>query len=157
MNNTLRLRPMTLDDVPGVVELDRLSFSLPWPERSFRFEVAENDASRCWVAEMDAGGRTHLVAMLVLWLVEGEAHIATLAVRPEFRRQGVGQAILQQTLQAAQAEGARSAMLEVRSGNLAAQELYRKYGFQVVGTRPHYYKDNNEDAILLTLDTLESI
>jgi len=70
--------------------LTRFRFSLPWPERSFRFELTENPVSCGWVAEVD--GR--IVAMLVLWFIIDEAHIATIAVHPDFRRQGIGEQIL---------------------------------------------------------------
>ena len=73
------IRRMTLEDVPTVHEIDTLSFSLPWPERSFQFELTENPVSRGWVAE--SGGR--IAAMLVLWLIVDEAHIATVATHPE--------------------------------------------------------------------------
>jgi ribosomal-protein-alanine N-acetyltransferase len=147
------IRRMTLDDVPRVAEIDRLSFSLPWPERSFRFEVTQNPASRGWVAEIES----HVVAMLVLWLIVDEAHIATIAVHPDFRRQGIGEQVLLAALRAARAEGARWAFLEVRAGNTAAQAMYRKYGFVVDGRRPKYYKDNNEDAILMSLEGLNGL
>ena len=52
----LFIRKMTLEDMPAVIELDQISFSLPWPERSFRFELTDNPASRCWVAEVDKRG-----------------------------------------------------------------------------------------------------
>ena len=145
-----QIRRMTLADVPQVAEIDRLSFSLPWPERSFRFEVTENPVSRGWVVEVE--GR--IVAMLVLWLIVDEAHIATIAVHPDFRRQGIGEEILLDALAAAQEKGARRAFLEVRIGNTIAQAMYKKYGFAVDGVRPKYYKDNNEDAILMSLDNL---
>src|SRR5512140_1346880 len=103
------IRRMTLEDVPAVHEIDTLSFSLPWPERSFRFELTENPVSRCWVAEVD--GR--IAAMLVLWFIIDEAHVATIAVHPDFRRQGIGEQILLCALRSAQAEGARRAFLEV--------------------------------------------
>jgi ribosomal-protein-alanine N-acetyltransferase len=147
------IRKMTLQDVPAVAELDRNSFSLPWPERAFVFEVAANPAARCWIAE-DEHGR--IVGMLVMWLIVDEAHIATLASHPEFRKQGIGAHLLTQALQAARAEGARRALLEVRAGNEAAQAMYRKFGFEAAGRRPRYYKDNGEDAILMTLDHLEA-
>jgi ribosomal-protein-alanine N-acetyltransferase len=146
----LIIRRMTLEDVPAVHAIDLLSFSLPWSERSFRFEVAENPAARGWVAETE--GR--VVAMLVLWFIVDEAHIATIAVHPDFRRQGIGEQILLHALLAVQSEGARRAFLEVRAGNTEAQAMYRKYGFVVDGVRPKYYKDNNEDAILMSLDSL---
>ncbi|HSJ86124.1 MAG TPA: GNAT family N-acetyltransferase, partial [Anaerolineales bacterium] len=113
----LLIRRMTLDDLPTVVALDQLSFSLPWPERSFRFEVADNAASRCWVAEVD--GR--VVAMLVGWLLVDEIHIATIATHPDYRRQGIGRKLLSYALSRALEEGAQSSFLEVREGNLAAQ------------------------------------
>jgi ribosomal-protein-alanine N-acetyltransferase len=145
---TLLIRRMTLEDIPAVHEIDILSFSLPWPERSFRFEVADNPVSRGWVAEV--GGE--IAAMLVLWFIVDEAHIATIAVHPNFRRQGIGEQILLQALRAVQGEGAKRAFLEVRAGNVAAQAMYKKYGFEVAGVRRHYYKDNNEDALLMNLE-----
>jgi len=153
VNAAVTLRPMTLEDVPTVAELDRISFSLPWPERSFRFELTENESSICWVAEAD--GR--IIGMLVMWVILDEAHIATVAIHPDYRRQGIGEHFLREMLKAARDEGAVRATLEVRVGNVAAQEMYRKFGFETVGTRPRYYKDNNEDAILLTLPSLENL
>jgi len=144
---------MTLEDVPAVHEIDILSFSLPWAERSFRFEISENPVSRGWVAESD--GR--IAAMLVLWRIIDEAHIATIATHPDFRRQGIGERLMIEALLAAREEGARHAFLEVRAGNLAAQTLYKKYGFILVGIRPRYYKDNNEDAVLMDLEDLNSL
>jgi ribosomal-protein-alanine N-acetyltransferase len=144
---------MRLEDVSAVHEIDMLSFSLPWPERSFNYEVNENPAARCWVAEVD--GR--ITAMLVMWLIVDEAHIATLATHPGFRRQGIGERLLLTALGAVREEGAGRAFLEVRAGNLGAQALYKKYGFSVDGVRPRYYKDNNEDAILMSLDGLHTL
>ena len=147
------IRRMTLEDVPIVHEIDTLSFSLPWPERSFHFELTENPVSRSWVAEF--GGR--ITAMLVLWLIIDEAHIATLATHPDFRRQGIGEQLMIAALLSARAEGAARAFLEVRAGNAAALALYGKYGFMVAGERPGYYKDNNEDAILMNLEDLKGL
>ena len=147
------IRRMKVEDVPAVHEIDVLSFSLPWPERSFRFELAENPVSRGWVLEED--GR--VAAMLVLWFIVDEAHIATIAVHPDFRRKGLGEQILIHALRAAQTEGAQRAFLEVRAGNVAAQAMYKKYGFVEDGIRPKYYRDNNEDAILMSLNGLTGL
>ena len=143
------IRKMTLQDVPAVVELDSLSFSLPWPESSFRFELTENPASRCWVAEED--GR--VIGAVVAWLLVDEAHIATLATHPDFRRQGIARKLLSHVLRHMLDEGAVSSFLEVRESNVAAQEMYRKFGYQESGRRKRYYKDNDEDAILMTLES----
>lgn len=146
------IRKMTLEDVPSVIELDHQSFSLPWPERSFRFELSSNPASRCWVAELDG----KVVGMIVVWLVIDEAHVATLATHPEFRRQGIATQLLAHALRQMIGEGARSSFLEVRESNLGAQSMYRKFGYEPTGRRPRYYKDNDEDAILMNLDSLQA-
>jgi ribosomal-protein-alanine N-acetyltransferase len=144
---------MMLEDVPTVHEIDTLSFNLPWPENSFRFELTENPVSRSWVAE--SGER--IAAMLVLWLIVDEAHIATIATHPDFRRQGIGEQLMIAALLSARGEGAARVFLEVRAGNVGALELYKKYGFVVAGVRPRYYKDNNEDAILMNLEDLNGL
>ena len=148
----VRLRKMTVQDISAVIDLDRKSFSLPWPERSFRFELAENPASRCWVAELDG----KIVGMIVVWLIVDEAHVATVATHPDYRRQGIGKRLLAYALRHMIQDGARSSFLEVRESNLAAQEMYRKFGYEVTGRRRHYYRDNNEDAILMNLDRLDA-
>lgn len=150
--NGLNIRRMTLEDVPAVVALDQMSFSLPWPERSFRFELSDNPASRCWVAERD--GR--IAGMLVAWMLVDEAHIATLATHPDHRRQGIARELLSHVLRSMAGEGAVSSLLEVRESNAAAQELYRQFGYEAVGRRRRYYKDTDEDAILMTLNGLEN-
>lgn len=144
------LRRMIENDLEQVIAIDKQSFSLPWPERSFRFELMENPASRCWVAEVDA----KIAAMLVLWLIVDEAHLATIAVSPLFRRQGLGEKLLLHALRHVKAEGAVKCFLEVRSGNFAARAMYEKLGFVKDGLRKNYYKDNGEDAVLMTLQRL---
>jgi ribosomal-protein-alanine N-acetyltransferase len=148
----LYIRKMTMEDIAAVVELDQISFSLPWPERSFRFELTGNPAARCWIAEAD--GR--VVGMLVAWLFVDEAHIATIATHPNYRRLGIARRLLTYTLQAAMREGVQSSFLEVRESNLPAQEMYRKFGYIEVGRRKRYYRDNNEDAILMNLERINA-
>lgn len=149
-------RPMILSDVERVHEIDLLSFSLPWSERSYRFELTENRNSLAWVAEAAASSsRPVVVGMIVIWVILDEAHIATLAAHPDYRGHGVGRCLLAHGLLAAYQRGARLAYLEVRRSNQAARILYERFGFEVVGERPRYYKDNNEDALLMTLDHLQ--
>lgn len=146
------IRKMTEADVPAVAGIDQISFSLPWPERSFAYEVSANPLARCWVAESQD---KRIAAMLVLWLIVDEAHVATIATHPDFRQRGIGAQILTTALKDAAEAGATRALLEVREKNEAALSMYRKFGFEVAGRRPKYYKDNGEDAILMTLHNLE--
>jgi len=145
------IRKMALDDVSQVIAIDQISFSLPWPLSSFGYELTENLASRCWVAELD--GR--VAAMLVGWFIVDEIHIATIATHPDFRQQGIGEKLLSFALQSAKGEGAVSSFLEVRESNIAALMMYYKFGYIESGRREGYYKDNGEAAILMTLNMLE--
>lgn len=155
--SNLRFRPMKLEDIPRVQEIDRLSFALPWPEKSYRFELTENPASMALVAEYSPNeAESNIVGMSVVWIIVDEAHIATIAIRPDFRGQGFGKSLLAETLRQSIKRGAHMATLEVRAGNLIAQQMYRKFGFTIVGRRIAYYHDNNEDAVLMTVDSLDS-
>ena len=149
----MNIRRMTLEDIPVVVELDKLSFSLPWPERSFLFELTDNPASRCWVVELDG----KVAGMIVAWMLVDEAHVATIATHPSYRRQGIAKELLMYALRFMLDEGAVTSFLEVRESNIAAREMYRKFGYEESGRRKRYYKDNDEDAILMTLNGLERL
>jgi [ribosomal protein S18]-alanine N-acetyltransferase len=147
----LIIRRMTVEDIPQVVEIDKSSFTLPWTERSFRYEVTENTASRCWVVEAE---NREVAAILVLWIILDEAHIATIATHPRYRRRGYAKDMLIEALRSARAEGAVSALLEVRAHHVVAQKIYHDLGFVDVGRRAQYYRDNGEDAILMTLSPI---
>lgn len=150
------IRPMIVDDIERVHAIDTLSFSLPWSERSYRFELTENRNSSVWVAEtQNPGEEPVVVGMIVIWVILDEAHIATVAVHPEYRKLGIGRKLLAHGLLAAYERGARLAYLEVRRSNVNAQNLYHQFRFHVVGERLRYYKDNNEDALLMTLENIE--
>ena len=115
-----------------------------------RYEVTDNPAARCWVAELDG----HVAGVLILWVIVDEVHIATVATHPDFRRQGIAKGLLVEALREAHNEGAKAALLEVRAGNEAALKMYETFGFEAVGRRERYYKDNFEDAILMTLSRM---
>jgi len=102
-----------------------------------------------------AAGPAPIVGYGGFWLMAGEAHITTIAVRPELRRRGIGELLLVAMLDRATELGAEVATLEVRVSNIAAQTLYRKYGFRQVGLRRRYYS-NNEDALIMTTNRLTS-
>jgi ribosomal-protein-alanine N-acetyltransferase len=153
----MKCRPMKLEDIPRVHEIDVLSFSLPWPEKSYLFELTKNPSTLALVAEITPCGVSPVViGMAVVWIMGDEAHIATLAIHPEFRGNGYGNKILAETMRQSIQRGAILATLEVRENNRLAQQIYKKFGFTTVGQRLHYYKDNNEDAIIMTVDKLGS-
>jgi ribosomal-protein-alanine N-acetyltransferase len=151
----LKFRLMVLEDIPRVHQIDKLSFSLPWPERSFYFELSENPSTLALVAEVCPDNTGPLViGMSVVWIIIDEAHIATIAIHPDFRNYGCGRKLLAETLRQSIQRGATMATLEVRESNWIAQQMYQAFGFTIVGRRMHYYQDNNEDAIMMTVENL---
>jgi ribosomal-protein-alanine N-acetyltransferase len=97
-----------------------------------------------------------IVGFAGFWTMLDEAHVIAIAVSNQYRRQGVGEGLLVSVIDMAAKLQSSLVTLEVRERNLGAQSLYSKYGFEVVGRRPRYYSDNQEDAILMTLDNLQS-
>jgi ribosomal-protein-alanine N-acetyltransferase len=143
---------MTLEDITRVHTIDKASFSLPWPEKSYHYELTQNPSSMALVAELTSqDGPPTVIGLSVVWIIVNETHIATIAIHPDYRGQGFGKRLLADTLRHSILRGANQATLEVRDGNWLAQQMYRQFGFTIVGRRYHYYKDNNEDAVLMTL------
>lgn len=165
---------MAAADIPQVMEIERESFPTIWPQTAYRRELT-NKIARYWVLTEAAdaadapapqrpagllgalkriGGAAppaeRLLGFIGLWLMVGDAHIVTIAVRESHRRRGIGERLLIAAIETSVAEQQETITLEVRASNEAAQRLYEKYGFQRVGVRRRYYTDNNEDALLLT-------
>ncbi len=156
ISTNVKIIRMQEEHIPGVFQLDQKSFSLPWSERSYLFEIRENKTSIPLVAiQTNDGKLEHLAGFIVVWTIEDEAHIGTVAVDNELRRQGIAQKLITAALQEARERGAEKVFLEVRAGNLPARTLYRKLGFVDFDLRKKYYCDNQEDAIIMLLDPIK--
>ena len=143
---------MRVEDIPAVHAVERQSFATPWPAYAFRHELQSNRLARYIVARVG----DQVVGYAGMWLMVDEAHITTFAVLPAWRRVGVGTRLLLDLLDISTGMGAAEAPLEVRLSNTAARALYERFGFRPVGLRPRYYSDNNEDALIMTSDALDS-
>lgn len=142
-------------DIPEVIAVERAAYTAGWPTTAFERELTANTMARYLVARSPA--RDHaLVAFGGLWLMVHQAHIVTVAVRPECRRLGFGRLIVHGLVELATEAAMDSVTLEVRVSNEAARALYRAYGFYEVGVRKRYYADNHEDAIIMTTESLNS-
>lgn len=97
-----------------------------------------------------------IIGFAGLWLMVDEAHVTTIATHPEQRGRGLGEFLLVSLIDIAYTIGARWVTLEVRVSNYTAQNLYRKYGFREAGTRHRYYSDNQEDALIMWTDEINS-
>jgi len=139
------IRPMELDDLPQVLEIERRSFPTPWSEKAFRGELTVNAYAYYIVAETD--GR--VVGYAGMWVIMDEAHVTNIAVHPDYRRSGVGRRLLEALIERAADRGCDRMTLEVRKSNHAAQQLYLSFDFVPRGIRRGYYTDTNEDAIVM--------
>lgn len=97
-----------------------------------------------------------ILGFVGLWFMVDEAHLSYIAVRTAHRQHGIGERLLIAAIEASLERNAQFITLEVRASNEAAKGLYRKYGFEEVGIRRAYYTDNKEDAVLMTLQTINS-
>jgi ribosomal-protein-alanine N-acetyltransferase len=97
-----------------------------------------------------------VVGFAGMWLMLEDAHLVTIAVKPDYRGRGLGELLLVSMLDWACSLGAHRMTLEVRVSNHVAQDLYRKYGFTIEGVRRRYYSDNGEDALIMTTPLITS-
>ncbi|WP_235860242.1 ribosomal protein S18-alanine N-acetyltransferase [Rossellomorea aquimaris] len=141
----MEIRFMTVDDLDAVMEIEHCSFSIPWTREAFYNEIEQNHLSTYLVVE---DGES-IAGYCGVWLVVDEAHITNVAVLPDYRGKGLGEALMKGIMEIAKEVGARVMTLEVRVSNEAAKGLYRKMGFQDGGIRRRYYSDNQEDALVM--------
>jgi [ribosomal protein S18]-alanine N-acetyltransferase len=113
----------------------------------------EDELKQSWalarVARLDADSEA--VGFLLAWWAADEVHLLQLATHPKARRKGVARRLLTELIEESRARGSRLMILEVRASNVAAINLYRSLGFEVMGVRRHYYADNGEDAFEMRL------
>ena len=139
-----------LDDI---VTIEEVSFRQPWRRISFSSELSRGDAINA-VAIDPGDGQT--IAYACFRLTLEDLHLLRVAVAIEWRRQGIAAWLLNNCFQEPRIRGARAAYLEVRQTNTSAQPLYLKLGFQITATRPRYYMDTGEDAIIM-MKVLEEV
>ncbi len=137
------IRDMRRADIPAVAALETEIYPQPWSPRVFFDELSMD--SRVYVVAHDE--EANLLGYGGILLVEEDAHITTIAVAPEARGHRVGTRLMLSLVEHALDEGARHLTLEVRITNAAAQGLYTRFGFDPVGRRKNYYKD--EDALVM--------
>ena len=132
--------------LPAIAALERQCFSDPWSVEMLRSELPDDSHEFLLAVEGE-----ELLGYVGLMTVLDEGYLSNVAVSPEYRRQGIAEALLTALLARARARKLSFVTLEVRAGNTPAQALYRKLGFQEVGVRRAYYEHPKEDAVLMTL------
>ncbi|MDB4983818.1 MAG: ribosomal-protein-alanine acetyltransferase [Myxococcales bacterium] len=143
------IEPMQAADLDAVMEIERLSFRSPWSRQVFVEELGRDFAHVDLVRDSATG---EVVAFGNYWLVADELHILNVSTHPRARRAGHATRLLAHMIDFARREICRCLTLEVRRSNVAAQRLYRRFAFRAIGVRPHYYAEDQEDAIVMLLD-----
>jgi ribosomal-protein-alanine N-acetyltransferase len=146
---------MTEHDLLAVVELEETCGLSRWGWEAYYNEIKEGRGALMLVARraataMNEEGAEGVLGFIAARFAADEVHINNVAVRHDFRRRGMGGALLNRVLREGARKGARKAILEVRAGNTAAQALYGRYGFRRVGLRRDYYTDPGEDALVMS-------
>ncbi|NLN42172.1 MAG: ribosomal protein S18-alanine N-acetyltransferase [Clostridiales bacterium] len=141
----LWIRPMKVEDIDEVLSIEKLCFSTPWSREAFRAEIERNHCARYVVAELEG----KVIGYGGMWIILDEAHITNIAVHPDYRGKGVGEALMKALIGTASRLRVDGMTLEVRVSNVIAQNLYKKLGFVSVGVRKGYYGDNGEDALIM--------
>jgi ribosomal-protein-alanine N-acetyltransferase len=150
---------MRREDIEQVSEIDRACFPTMLPYTSYQTELINPMAHYLVLFDdtpimqiSDVTLHPLLPGFAGIWMMAGEAHIINIAVRAEYRREGLGELLLIGLIQKARELNASLITLEVRVSNTVAQRLYAKYAFTERGRRRAYYTDNREDAVIMTLD-----
>ena len=142
---TVRIEPMRRRHVRSVLRIEQQVYPRPWSASLFMSELALRSTRAYYVARV---GR-ELVGYAGMMMTLDEAHVTTIAVDPRRHRSKIGTRLLLVLVREAIARGATAVTLEVRMSNVAAQDMYRRFGFGPVGVRKNYYQEINEDALVM--------
>lgn len=140
----ITIEKMRESDAAELARIDRECFSIPWSEKAFLDEY-NNDVAVYFTAYSE----TECVGYIGFWNV-GSGDITNIAVCESYRRRGIGGRLIEAVIDSAEKMELPNLTLEVRKSNTAARKLYEKYGFEEIGIRKRYYRDNNEDAIIMS-------
>lgn len=147
----INISKMTKEDIEQVVLIEAEAYGEHhWSKSSF-YDEMQNELAKYYVAKTSNG---ELVGYAGTWHIIDEGHITTIAIKKDFQRQHIGEAIILKILEDCYQAGIKYLTLEVRVSNKAAIGLYEKYGFNSLGTRKGYYQDNNEDALIMWTENI---
>ncbi len=141
----IEIMPMTSDDIDGVLKVEESCFAIAWTRADFEREMNENKLAIYFVAK----DGEKIVGYAGMWHVVTEGQITNVAVLDEYRGQKVGSLLMEALIKTAEEREMIGITLEVKISNYPAQKLYTKYGFKPEGFRKNYYKDTNEDAVVM--------
>ena len=143
------IRRMKESDLAAVRGIETLSFSNPWSDNTFRGEIQNTSVSFPLVVVRRPGDT--VVGYIIYWQIRDDVQINNIAVHPDCRGLGLGEALMRHAIARTREAGAAFMTLEVRPSNTPALTLYKKLGFEVMGVRKNYYTKPDEDAYVMAL------
>lgn len=154
------IRPAEDKDIPAILELEGLCFkSGTWKRENVLYEMHENPVANFWVLCLslkDSDEDRQVVGFCDYWNTFDSATICQICVHPYLQHRQLGSAMMDEIYNDAMAKRARYITLEVRVSNEHAIAFYKKHGFKIETTKPHYY-DNGEDAYYMILEVKENV
>ena len=144
------IRDFTKNDIQAVAQIEKQCFLSPWSEKALLEEIGNPNAN-FFVCEKDKTICGYIGSIFVC----DEASVTNVAVSPLFRRQKIGEKLVSQLILRAQKKGILNIFLEVRESNIAAQNLYKKCGFEAVSIRKGFYSNPKEDAIIMKFELIK--
>jgi len=147
----IKIRKMIMEDIPAVIEIDRVTDADPWTESIFRREL-QLPVSHTLVATHQQGSEVRIAGFITFWIVADELQLHKIAVIRQVQRCGIGKRLFQAMTALALAHGVFRATLEVRCTNDAAISLYETFGYQVSAVRKGYYGATGEDALMMSVN-----
>ena len=143
--DSIKIRHMEIGDIDAVSYVENQCFNIPWSKKSFEYEVRENDKALYLIAEYNG----NVLGYVGLWKILDEGHITNIAVLEPFRKKGIATMMLGKLFELARKESINSFVLEVKKTNDVAIGLYERFGFEKCGLRKGYYKDTDDDALIM--------
>jgi len=137
-------------DLASVIEIENLCYPNPWHLSSFMGEIENKPISNPYVVIFRPLDK--VIGYVIYWHIRNEVQISNIAISPDYRQMGVGEAVLGHVLYEVWCKGAEFVFLEVRPSNQAARSMYEKLGFKILGLRKGYYRNPSEDAIVMGLN-----
>lgn len=139
------IRPMEIDDLKKILEMEKQFFSIPWTYDLFFSELTRNRYARYFVLEKNR----EIIGYLGFWHKGASFHITNIAITEKYRRKGYGRKLLKFIEKIAATPTIKKISLEVRRSNCIAQDMYKKYGYKVIRVLKNYYQEEKEDALVM--------
>jgi ribosomal-protein-alanine N-acetyltransferase len=148
----VQLVPMRRRHLRSVLRIESQVYPRPWSLPLFMSELNMRNSRSYLVARFEGS----VVGYCGMMFTGDDAHVTTIAIDPSYQRQKIGTRLLLQGAEEALARGCRHLTLEVRLSNVAAQAMYRQFGFKAAGVRKNYYAESNEDALVMWAENIDT-